>query len=157
MKGMCVMIKERIVFCDCNDNRIAEVNNAGDMDWVTVFGHLTKDELKKVKKAYVAFNGEITLNDIENDDDFEEYLCDDITAEGGFYYYEKYEDCKKTEKGLTLRQLYEMAKRYNALDTPIKWNYNCGDSWYDTEDGVITENEVDFSNNTLSFLFKETD
>lgn len=157
MKGMCIMIKERTVFCDCNHNKIAEVNDTVDMDWVTVFEHLTKDELKKIKEAYVSFNGEITLNDIKDDHDFEEYLCIDETAEGIFYYYEEYEECKKAKKGLTLRQLYEMAKKYNALDTPIKWDYSCGDDWYDTEGGVITKEEVDFSNNTVHFFLEEAD
>lgn len=163
MKGMCIMtnerivIKERIVFCDCNHNRIATVDDVSNMDWITIFEHLTKDELKKIKEAYISFNNEFTFEDIENDNDFEEYLCDDITAEGGFYYYEKYEECKKAKKGLTLRQLYEMAKKYNALDTPIKWNYSCSDSWYDIEDEVITKEEVDFSNNTVYFFLKEAD
>lgn len=154
------MIKERLVFCDSNHNRIAAVDNAVDMDWVTVFEHLTKNELKKIKEAYVAFDGEITFEDIEDNNDFELYLCDDRTAEGGFYYYEEYEEyeeCKKAKKGLILRQLYEMAKKYNALDTPIKWDYSCGDDWYNTEGGVITEKEVDFSNNTVHFFLAETD
>lgn len=63
----------------------------------------------------------------------------------------------EAKKGLTLRQLYEMAKKYNALDAPIKWDYTCDDDWYNAEDCVITEEEVDFSNNTVHFFLAEPD
>lgn len=145
---------ERTTFYNANFEVIAKVDDTSEMDWVTVFEQLTAEEFEKVRAAYIAFcDGAIKDDDIKNDDDFEEYLIDDALAEGTFYTIEEIEveGEAKERKGLTIRQLYEMAEKANALDIPINWNYECSDSWYSQSEMPLTIDEVDISEETVDF------
>lgn len=145
---------ERIIFYNANYEVIAKVDDTSEMDWVTVFEQLTAEEFEKVRTAYIAFcNGTIKDDDIKNDDDFEKYLNDDALAEGVFYAIEEIEEKEgiKERKGLTIRQLYEMAEKANALDIPINWNYECSDDWYSQSEMPLTIDEVDISEETVDF------
>lgn len=145
---------ERTLFFNSEYKVIAKVNNTSEMDWVTIFDHLTKEELHAVRLAYVEFcEGHITYEDIADNNDFEDYLCDDSMAEGIFYSYEEIEETEETteKRGLTIRQLYEMAKKANALDIPINWTYTCSDDWYSKEDEPLTNSEVDITNEEVNF------
>lgn len=145
---------ERTLFFNSEYKIIAKVNNTSEMDWVTIFDHLTKEELHAIRLAYVEFcEGHITYEDIADNNDFEEYLCDDSMAEGIFYSCEEIEETEETteKRGLTIRQLYEMAKKANALDIPINWTYTCSDDWYSKEDEPLTNSEVDITNEEVNF------
>lgn len=145
---------ERTLFFNSEYKVIAKVDNTSGMDWVTIFDHLTKEELHAVRLAYIEFcEGHITYEDIADNNDFEDYLCDDSMAEGIFYTYEEVEETKETteKQGLTIRQLYEMAKKANALDIPINWTYTCSDDWYSKEDEPLTNSEVDITNEEVNF------
>jgi hypothetical protein len=145
---------ERILFFNSENKVIAKVNNVSEMDFVTIFDHLTKEELHAIKLAYVEFcEMHITYEDITDNNNFEDYLCDDSIAEGTFYIYEEIEETEEiTEKqGLTIRQLYEMAKKTNALDIPINWSYTCSDDWYSMENEPLTNAEVDITNTEVNF------
>ena len=145
---------ERTIFYNANFEAIAKVDDTSEMDWVTVFEQLTAEEFEKVRAAYIAFcNGTIKDDDIENADDFERYLIDDALAEGAFYILEEIEEKEGIEKreGLTIRQLYEMAEKANALDIPINWNFECSDGWYSESEMPLTIDEVDISEETVDF------
>ena len=143
---------ERIVFFNSKGKAIAKVDNVSDMDWVTIFDHLTDSELHAIKLAYVEFcNDETTYEDIADNNDFEEYLCDDSMAEGDFYFYEEIEEKTVKEQGLTIRQLYEIAKKTNALDIPINWFFTCDDDWYSKENEPLKESEVDITETEVNF------
>ena len=143
---------ERIVFFNSKDKAIAKVDNVSDMDWVTIFDHLTDAELHAIKLAYVDFcKDETTYEDIADNNDFEDYLCDDSMAEGNFYIYEEIEEKTVKEQGLTIRQLYKLAKKANALDIPINWFFTCGDDWYSKENEPLKESEVDITETEVNF------
>ena len=143
---------ERIVFFNSKMKAIAKVDNVSDMDWVTIFDHLTDSELHAIKLAYVEFcNDETTYEDIADNNEFEEYLCDDSMAEGEFYFYEEVEEKRAKEQALTIRQLYEMAKKENALDIPINWFFTCDDDWYSKENEPLKESEVDITETEINF------
>ena len=143
---------ERIVFFNSKNKSIAKVDNVSDMDWVTIFDHLTDAELHAVKLAYVEFcKDEITYEDIADNNEFEEYLCDDSMAEGEFYFYEEVEEKRVKEQALTIRQLYEIAKKTNALDIPINWFFTCDDDWYSKENEPLKESEVDITETEVNF------
>lgn len=145
---------EKTLFFNSENKVIAEVNDTLEMDWVTIFDHLTKEELHTVRLAYIEFcEGHITYKDIADNNDFEDYLCDDSLAEGTFYICEEIEETEETaeKQGLTIRQLYEMAKEANALDIPINWTYICSDDWYSMEDEPLTNSEVDITNTEVNF------
>lgn len=145
---------ERTIFYNANFEAIAKVDDTSEMDWVTVFEQLTAEEFEKVRAAYIAFcNGTIKDDDIENADDFERYLIDDALAEGAFYIIEEIEEKEGIEKreGLTIRQLYEMAEKANALDIPINWSFECSDDWYSESEMPLTIDEVDISEETVDF------
>ena len=147
---------ERTIFYNANFEVIAKVDDTSEMDWITIFEQLTAEEFEKVRTAYIAFcNGTIKDDDIENDYDFEGYLIDDALAEGAFYIIEEIEEKEGAEKreGLTIRQLYEMAEKVNALDIPINWNFECSDSWYSQSEMPLTIDEVDISEETVDFYF----
>ena len=146
---------ERIVFFNSKDKTIAKVDNVSDMDWVTIFDHLTEAELHAIKLAYVEFCDEhITYEDIADNNEFEEYLCDDSMAAGGFYFYEEVKEVEEKrvkEQALTIRQLYEMAKKENALDIPINWFFTCDDDWYSKENEPLKKSEVDITETEVNF------
>ena len=143
---------ERIVFFNSKSKVIAKVDNVSDMDWVTIFDHLTEAELHAIKLAYVEFCDEyITYEDIADNNDFEDYLCDDSMAEGNFYIYEEIEEKTVKEQGLTIRQLYKLAKKANALDIPINWFFTCDDDWYSKENEPLKESEVDITETEVNF------
>lgn len=59
---------------------------------------------------------------------------------------------KTAEKqGLTIRQLYEMAKKANALDIPINWFYTCDDDWYSEENEPLKKSEVEITETEVNF------
>lgn len=145
---------ERTLFLNSENEVIAKVNDTLEMDWVTIFDYLTKEELHAVKLAYVEFcENCITYEDIADNHDFEEYLYNDSTAEGDFYICEEIEEVEETteKQGLTIRQLYEMAKEANALDIPINWTYICSDDWYSKEDEPLTKSEIDITDTGVNF------
>lgn len=146
---------ERTLFFNSEGKVIAKVNNTSEMDWVTIFDHLTEAELHAVKLAYVEFyEMDITYEDIADNNDFEDYLCDDFMAEGNFYIQEEIEETKEKtveKQGLTIRQLYEMAKEANALDIPINWFYDCGDAWYSMENEPLKKSEVEITETEVNF------
>lgn len=146
---------KRTLFFNSERKIIAKVDNTSDMDWVTIFDHLTEAELHAVKLAYVEFcEMNITYEDIADNNDFEEYLCDDSLAEGDFYIEEEIEEIEeKTAKkqGLTIRQLYKMAKKTNALDIPINWFYTCSDDWYSMENEPLKKSEVEITETEVNF------
>ena len=143
---------ERIVFLNSKSEVIAKVDNVSDMDWVTIFDHLTEAELHAIKLAYVEFcKDETTYEDIADNNEFEEYLCDDSMAEGDFYFYEEIEEKTVKEQALTIRQLYEMAKKENALDIPINWFFTCDDDWYSKESEPLKNSEVDITETEVNF------
>jgi hypothetical protein len=145
---------ERTIFYNTNFEIIAKVDNSAEMDWVTVFEQLTTEEFEAVRTAYIVFcNGTIKDDDIKNNYDFEEYLLDDALAEGAFYEIIEVEEEEKIgeREGLTIRQLYEMAEKVNALDIPINWNFTCSDDWYSQSKMPLTIDEVTISKNTVDF------
>lgn len=146
---------ERTLFFNSERKVIAKVNNTSEMDWVTIFDHLTEVELHAVKLAYVEFyEMDITYEDIADNNDFEDYLCDDFMAEGNFYIQEEIEETKEKtveKQGLTIRQLYEMAKEANALDIPINWFYDCDDAWYSMENEPLKKSEVEITETEVNF------
>ena len=146
---------ERTLFFNAERKIIAKVDNTSGMDWVTIFDHLTDAELHAIKLAYVEFCDEhITYEDIADNNEFEAYLCDDSLAEGDFYIDEEIEEIEeKTAKkqGLTIRQLYEMAKKENALDIPINWFYTCSDDWYSMENEPLKKSEVEITEIEVNF------
>ena len=145
---------ERIVFFSPENKAIAKVDNVSDMDWVTIFDHLTEAELHAVKLSYVDFcEGRITYEDIIDNNKFEDYLCDDSTAEEDFYIYEEVEEKRVKEQTLTIRQLYEMAKKENALDIPINCFFTCDDDWCSKENELLKESEVDITGTEVNFYF----
>lgn len=143
---------ERIVFFNSKNKAIAKVDNVSDMDWVTIFDHLTDAELHAIKLAYVEFCDEhITYEDIADNNEFEEYLCDDSTAHEIFYTYEEIEENTVKEQALTIRQLYKMAKKENALDIPINWFFTCNDDWYSKENEPLKNSEVNITETEVNF------
>ena len=143
---------ERILFFNSKNEVIAKVNDTYERGWLTIFDSLTKEELNAVKLAYVEFcKMEITYEDIADNNDFEEYLCDDCKAEGIFFILEEIEEETVKKQGLTIQQLYEKAKEANALDIPINWSYDCGDDWYSMENEPLTDSEVDITSTEVNF------
>ena len=145
---------ERIVFLNSKGEAIAKVDNVSDMDWVTIFDHLTNAELHAIKCAYVKFCDEqITYEDIADNNEFEEYLCDDSMAEGDFYFYEEIEEKTVKEQALTIRQLYEIAKKENALDIPIDCFFTCDDDWYSKDNEPLKKSDVSITETEVNFYF----
>lgn len=152
-------MKEKITFYASRGAKICEVimPEKDQWDWVSVLDKLTSFQLEKVRQSFVNIynrsypNAEdaeyrITTKDIQDNHDFEEYLCDYFEIEySGFCDCTPIEDKPvRKENALTIRQLYELAKKKNALDKPILVSHYCDDSWYSIEDVPLTEDKLVF-------------
>lgn len=147
-------MKERVIFYQYGGSftKLFEVIMpvASEWDWPLLFSKITHDQMKQLKETFLLFINEgtpeedrVLMEDIAWDEDFGDYLCDYDGENFGFWSFELVEDTPHSSiEGMTIRQLYEMAKKKNALDIPIKCNYSCDDSWYDINDMLLTEENV---------------
>lgn len=60
---------------------------------------------------------------------------------------------EKKEQSLTIRQLYEIAKKENALDIPIDCFFTCDDDWYSKDNEPLKKSEVSITETEVNFYF----
>lgn len=159
-------MKEKVIIYNKRFEIICEIIMASeDWDIPCLIDKLSKEQLKKVKEAFIDFNNDyvyydddkISMKDIKDNNDFEDYLidyywdcCDDDDC---FIKTETVEETKEKKIPLTIRQLYELAKKNNSLDTPINFSHYCNDDWYSLIDEPLTENEIEFSGNVVDIVY----
>ena len=152
-------MKEKITFYTSTGEKICEVVMPvkDQWDWVSVLDKLAPYQLEQVQQSFISLYNKdytsekdaeyrITMEDIQDNDEFEGYLCDYFEIEySGFCEYTPIEDepvCK--EDALTIRQLYELAKEKGMLDKPFLMSHYCSDDWYSITNVPITKNEIRF-------------
>lgn len=156
-------MKERVIFYQYGDfTKLFEVimPNASEWDWPLLFSKITPEQIKQLKETFLLFINEgtpeedkVVMEDIIWDEDFENYLCDYDGENFGFWSFELIEDtpCSHIE-GMTIRLLYELAKKKNALDIPIIWNYEeCAD-WCEADYEPFTEENILITEQNVEFL-----
>ena len=125
---------------------IASVEAKDSISITDALNRLTKNELQAIKQAYIIFREKRldlevpTFDELKNIEDFAGWLLDDIDALYNFYVIDEIDD----RENITIRQLYEMAKKSNALDIPITYNsfYNDENIFLKKPDVTITNSEV---------------
>lgn len=156
-------MKERVIFYQYGSfTKLFEVIMpvAGVWDWPLLFSKITPEQIKQLKETFLLFINEdtpeedkVVMEDIIRDADFEDWLCDYDGENFGFWSFELVEEpITKPLKGMTIRQLYELAKKENALDIPIIWNYEeCAD-WGEADYEPFTEENVLITEQNVEFL-----
>ena len=127
-----------------NERKIlASVEIKDSVSITEALNKLTKNELQTIKQAYILFREKRldfevpTLDELKNIEDFAVWLLDDVDALYNFYDIDEIDD----RENITIRQLYEMAKKSNALDIPITYN-----SFYDDENIFLKKPDVTITN-----------
>ena len=127
-----------------NERKIlASVEIKDSVSITEALNKLTKNELQTIKQAYILFREKRldfevpTLDELKNIEDFAGWLLDDVDALYNFYDIDEIDD----RENITIRQLYEIAKKSNALDIPITYN-----SFYDDENFFLKKPDVTITN-----------
>lgn len=161
-------MKEKVIIYNKKFEVICEIIMQNqDWDIPCLIGKLSKEQLQKVKETFIYFNNsyvyydddKISMKDIENNEDFGDYLvdyyCDCCEDDDCFIKTEVLEEVEVEEEkpSLTIRQLYELAKKNNSLDTPINFSHYCDDDWYSLIDKPLTEEEIVFNDYVIDIVF----
>lgn len=138
-----------ITFFNNERKTLASVEAKDSISITDALNKLTKNELQAIKQAYIFFREKQldlevpTLDELKNIEDFAGWLLDDIDALYNFYNIDEIDD----RENITIRQLYEMAKKSNALDIPITYN-----SFYDDENIFLKKPDVTVTNTEVNLF-----
>jgi hypothetical protein len=159
-------MKEKVIIYNKRFEVICEITMASeDWDIPCLIDKLSKEQLKKVKKAFIDFHNDyvhydddkFSMRDIEDDNVFEDclidYYCDFCDDDDCFIKTETIEEVEEKKSSMTIRQLYELAKKNNSLDIPINFSHYCNDDWYSLIDEPLTENEIEFTGNVVDIVY----
>lgn len=138
-----------------------------DEDWgfYDLSEQMTDSQFAAFKKSFLYFfnnhfptyfNEPLTLEDIEQEEDFMEFLND--------YYEDTYMDDdglfqivdilppeEDEDEEMTIRQLYELAKAHGIEDMPLSITYFCNDDWYSFTQRTFTKNMFDTETADICF------
>ena len=162
-------MKEKIIFKDMNGKEICEVVMPfkDEWDWISVLERLNPDQLEEVKKSFLYYYKEFAGNNdwLVHEDLNDLYAFEDALVNfscytedvNGLYTLEDVEETSEEQErnGITIRQLYKLAKAAGALDIPIGFNYYCSDDWYSIEDRFLTEDDLNISEGCVNFSIED--
>ena len=161
-------MKEKVIIRSPKpDMPICEVILDEDWGFYDLFEQMTDEQFAEFKKSFLYFfnnhfpayfDEPLTLKDIEQEEDFMEYLSD--------YYDDTYLDddndelfqkvditspAEDEDEEMTIRQLYELAKAHGIEDIPLSITYFCDDDWYGFTSRTFTKDMFDTETAEICF------
>ncbi len=158
-------MKEKVIIRSPMPNvSTCEIIIDDNWDFYDLFEQMTDEQFSEFKKSFLYFfnnhfpayiNEPLTLKDIEQEEDFMEFLSDYYedtnTDNDGLFQIVDIVPPEEEEDEITIRQLYELAKAHGIEDMPLSISYFCNDDWYSFINRTITKDMFDIETAEICF------
>jgi hypothetical protein len=147
-------MKEKVIIRSPKpDKLICEVILDEDWNFYDLFEQMTDEQFIEFKNSFPyffnhhfssCFSEPLTLKDIEEEEDFMEFLNDYyedtyMDDDGLFQIVDITSPAEDKNEEMTIRQLYELAKEHGIEDMPLSITYFCNDDWYSFTNRTFTK------------------